>query len=382
MSESNVNISTDSSVSNDGVITQTRKPLTGSAIVHPIIDFLCLGGASLFILPLLLWVPDRLGPMMAMLSFVIADYINHPHFAASYQIFYRNFSHKAFGETLNKQLQLRYIFAGLIVPLALLIYFTSCFIFNNAVMLGWGANLMLFLVGWHYTKQGYGILMVDAVLKRQFFSDREKDILLYNAYACWIMFWLAGNWFVSEREFWGLSYYSFAFPEWTLYSVGALNLLTTTMALYVFGRKFLQGRLPLVGTIAYITTLYVWLAARFEPMAILFVPAFHSLQYLLMVWRFEMNRSFEQNKASSHSQSLAVYWPTMRFYIFAVLIGLTIFWWAPRTLDSVLDYNHALFGTTAIIFTFWIFINVHHYFIDNVIWRRENSETKQYLFGQ
>jgi len=30
---------------------------------------------------------------------------------------------------------------------------------------------------------------------------------------------------------------------------------------------------------------------------------------------------------------------------------------------------------------FWVFINIHHYFIDNVIWRRENTDVSKYLFS-
>jgi hypothetical protein len=33
------------------------------------------------------------------------------------------------------------------------------------------------------------------------------------------------------------------------------------------------------------------------------------------------------------------------------------------------------------LFVFWICINVHHYFLDNVMWRRENPDTRKYLFG-
>jgi len=28
-----------------------------------------------------------------------------------------------------------------------------------------------------------------------------------------------------------------------------------------------------------------------------------------------------------------------------------------------------------------VFVNVHHYFTDNVIWRSQNPETRRYLFG-
>jgi hypothetical protein len=31
---------------------------------------------------------------------------------------------------------------------------------------------------------------------------------------------------------------------------------------------------------------------------------------------------------------------------------------------------------------FYIFINVHHYFLDNVMWRRGNPDVQQYIFGR
>jgi hypothetical protein len=65
----------------------------------------------------------------------------------------------------------------------------------------------------------------------------------------------------------------------------------------------------------------------------------------------------------------------------AALLGATGFWWAPRLFDALVPYDHAALGGAAFLFMFWIFINVHHYFIDNVIWRRDNPETGAYLFG-
>ena len=44
-------------------------------------------------------------------------------------------------------------------------------------------------------------------------------------------------------------------------------------------------------------------------------------------------------------------------------------------------YDTELFGATMFMFMFWIFINLHHYFLDNVIWRRENPETGKFLFA-
>lgn len=53
----------------------------------------------------------------------------------------------------------RYVFAGLVVPAMFAGLFTSCtycMIFGDAQLLGYDANLVAFLVGWYYVKQGYG----------------------------------------------------------------------------------------------------------------------------------------------------------------------------------------------------------------------------------
>jgi hypothetical protein len=75
---------------------------------------------------------------------------------------------------------------------------------------------------------------------------------------------------------------------------------------------------------------------------------------------------------------------TLRLALFAAL-GLTMgwlaFWGLPRWLGGALDYDRALLGPTLFLFVFWIFVNVHHYFLDSVMWRRENPETRRFLFG-
>ncbi len=40
------------------------------------------------------------------------------------------------------------------------------------------------------------------------------------------------------------------------------------------------------------------------------------------------------------------------------------------------------FGPTLFMFVFWIFVNVHHDFLDSVMWPRENPNTGRLLFSQ
>jgi len=356
----------------------------GAAIVHPWLDFICLGGGSLVLLPLLMMAPETAFPALFLTMWMLADVLNHPHFAASYQIFYRGFPGKLLGTRLKPAMRIRYLVAGIVVPAALLVFFVVSFAAGNPHMLGYAGNAMLFLVGWHYTKQGYGMLMVDAVYKRRFFDQREKAVLLYNAYACWILFWLSMNWYVFERNLWGLSYYSLAVPEGVLWIAGLAVAATTLLTFGVFAMRLGPGGggLPWTGVVAYLTSLYVWALARFNPMTLLFVPAFHSLQYLLIVWRTEKNRAdLAAGEQGSGATAKRVLPPIATFMIWAFFLGLAGFSWLPRLFDRVVPYDAEIFGGTMFMFMFWIFINIHHYFMDNVIWRRENPDTARSLFG-
>lgn len=347
-------------------------------IFNPTVDFLCLGGASIAILPLMYFSPETAHPALLALAFIVADFVNHPHFAHSYQIFYRGYGDKIAGVNLNRSMQLRYLFAGIIVPIAMIVFFTVALLQPTATMLGYGANLMLFLVGWHYTKQGYGMLIVDSVFKKKFFSNKEKDLFRYNAYTCWWLYWLFANEQVYERKLWGLSYYAFDIPDIVLFAAMMFAAATTLATLFVFGRKYLADRqsLPLTGVMAYLVTLYIWLFGRLNPVVFIFIPALHSLQYLLIVWRFEINRT-----AAVKKSTMSAKWRLAGFGATGILLGYLGFRFVPQLLNGQVSYDQETFGTFVFLFIFWIFINVHHYVIDNVIWRGENPETRTYLFG-
>ena len=50
---------------------------------------------------------------------------------------------------------------------------------------------------------------------------------------------------------------------------------------------------------------------------------------------------------------------------------------APATLGTG---GRAVSGATLFLFIGWTFIHVHHYFIDNMIRRRDNPKARRYLF--
>ncbi|HEY7549877.1 MAG TPA: hypothetical protein VH913_10210, partial [Hyphomicrobiaceae bacterium] len=304
-----------------------------------------------------------------------------------YQIFYSGFRGKAFGQTFDPELRRRYLFAGLVVPVVLLSYLLATLAIGSATALGYAGNAMFLLVGWHYVKQGYGMAMLDAVLKRRFFTPNEKKILLWNSYACWLLSWLLANRVMAQHDLWGLTYYSFAVPDWVIGLAMTAAAGTTVLCVAMVQGKARGGLrgLPWNGLTAYAVSLYAWLIlARINPLLILCVPAFHSLQYLVVVWRYQLNRTKAAPDAMTRPARLLPSVANLHlvlFLVLGILLGWLGFWGLPAWLNGAAAYDRNIFGPTAFLFVFWIFINIHHYFLDNVMWRRENPETRRFLFG-
>lgn len=356
----------------------------------PVADFLMLGGSAFLILPVLFLVPlEYEGPVAATMVFV-AYLVNYPHFAHSYQLFYRNFTRKVSGDGYDRSLQLRYIFAGIVVPLVMTGFFAYGAAAANTRLLGYATNAMFFFVGWHYVKQGYGMLMVDAVLKRKFFDDRDKKVLLVNSYAVWILAWLQTNTAVTQGKYYGLDYYTFAAPSWIadIALLAAVASTAATLLMLVNRWRKNGGGLPYNGLVAYFASLYLWiLIARINPLWLLIVPALHSLQYLAVVWRYQTNVERDSSDAESDPQPkvLSFLGPLYRFRLLGFIVGGTAlgylgFWLIPSALTALIPYDRQVLGSSLFFFIVLIFINVHHYFLDNVMWRRGNPEVSRYLF--
>ncbi len=360
------------------------------SLFTPMVDFLCLGGGSLLLfIPLSLLDVETFKPAAVATILFLAHFINSPHFAHSYQIFYRNFTEKAFGQAYSPQLRFRYIVAGIVAPLALIAFFAIAFVSDSARVLGFGLNIMLFLVGWHYVKQGYGMIIVDSVLKKNFFAPREKTILMVNSYLCWLLSWAMLNNAVAERDLFGLTAYSIPVPEFLLIAVGLATATSSAFALVVIFRRWRCGKpFPFNGVVAYLVTLYVWMVfpalvapAAFVVLMALATPAAHSIQYLIVVWRYQLN--VERGKTGTDRPPVWFTNPLTRlayFFVFGVIISFCGFWIIPTALDLYIPYDKAIFGGQMFLFMFAIFINVHHYFLDNVMWRRENPDVARNLF--
>lgn len=377
-------------------MSQTLTATPKTSLFSNITDTLLLGGGSvvvllaiaLFFRPIQNFYEPTLIVMLA-----LSHFINGPHFAQSYMIFYKGFREKIAAGNLPLPLRLRYIVFGLVVPVILGGYFLYFALNPSAELLIFSIYAMAFFVGWHYVKQGYGMIILDTVLKRTFLTALEKKVLLVNAYVCWLSSYAFIN---TAPQFsttmFGLNYQRLMlpYPDIAQYIATIAVLITTLPTLVILSEKIfsLKSKAPYCGIIAYLTSIYIWLfVAQMNPLFLLVIPAFHSLQYLAVVSRFVLNREKESQTDNQENGSSFLFFKTspsqnalIRFYFTSVVIGFLGFWGLSYTFLPNYQAPTGLEGVDVFVIATTIFINIHHYFLDNVMWRKENNSVKKYLF--
>ena len=160
-----------------------------------IAEFLLVGGVTPFLYPLSWLLRKSLGLdasdyAVGFLMFYGAYVINDPHFAVTYVLFYRDVRARAFGDAYERRAQrVRYVVAGLVVPVLLSAWAAAALASRSASLLGALIQLMFFLVGWHYVKQGFGVMTVLAQRRGVRFDGRERLAILAHCFAGWAYAW-------------------------------------------------------------------------------------------------------------------------------------------------------------------------------------------------
>ena len=375
-------------------IVREAAPRHAGYLFHPITDFLLAGGGSVLVAGLVFWlIRDKAAvhPTALWIGFVLSILINYPHFAHSYQLLYSGIGSRIFGSGTPTKVRLKYIWAGFVAPSLIGAFLIGTYASGNARLLGYAANAFWFTTGWHYVKQGYGVITVLSAIRRIYFSNVEKKLLLINGYSVWIYSWMALNVQLHEKTFYGVKYFTLSLPP-SLLTIGYFAALLTTAALVgslIFRVLVRKQPVSWNGVIGYVSSLYLWVIAfNADPIFTIFVPAFHSLQYLLFVWRYQWNKASAE--ASTHGTASSIgltgvdtTGPGVRlanFVCIGLVLGIVGFGALPAFFQLSLAPDATLWGPTVFAFIFVVWINLHHYFIDNVIWRRDNEDVRRFLF--
>lgn len=314
--------------------------------------------------------------------FYAAHLLNDPHFSVTYLLFYRGWRRRAFSAEVPLGQRVRYVLAGFVAPLAMAAWAITALTTGSAPMLGTLIQLMFLLVGWHYVKQGFGVAMVLSARRGVRFSTLERRVVLAHCYAGWFYAWASpfepGRDLVEK----GVVYTAWAHPRGLEQITLGLFVLSAVVMLVVLVKKRLrEGPLPLLTPLTgLLCAVWAWsVFSGADPLVRYAVPALHSLQYLYFVGLLRGNEAKEREGAPHFETSART-----RLIVLAgsaLALGLFLFDLAPAVLDGFFEPaggrapNDPL-GPTPWFAALFVFVNLHHYFMDAVIWRRDNPETR------
>ncbi|MEC8336635.1 MAG: hypothetical protein VXZ84_00670 [Planctomycetota bacterium] len=364
------------------------------AMITPFIDGLFGGGLSI-VLVVGLIVAKILNPGMQFLQleiglliiFYLNLVINWPHFMASYRILYAD----------QKSIR-EHSFVSIVMPMGFLLLIAV--ISGYAFLAGttqfaestWitGIKLSLFALmsvqlAWHYTGQSWG-MTASYLFIGGFRMEQIESLLIRSGFYALMIFHVLR--LFSREEFLQTSFFfgesisaelvawsnNFFLPFWRVVLLG-------TIAAGLIGFNRLSERVgqpvPKRSWIPWVATYSWYFMADFlgaDLFAIAAIQIFHALQYLSFPLRVELNHFSDSHRESKDKGFQRTIHMTIYY---ALLVGFG--WFAFKEIGDPSGSSSALRIMIAACVVSGI--NIHHYCIDNVIWKIRKPEVRSALFG-
>lgn len=359
-----------------------KKAAAGS-ILSPAIDVLLVGGLSLIVfVPLLLTGRRDLVFIGAGAQAWLSTSINMPHFMASYRLVYR-----------DRATILKHRWASIYVPLILTAYIAlavveiqyfmpqSC---TQAVQVHVATPecrslLVTILIAvasgylaWHYTGQVWGMMASYAYLAGAKFEKSERLLIrtglriLLAWHVCWFVYTQLAEPFRPTVR-----------PVYVLVSAGiGVAFVLGAIGLVRMWRR--TGMLPPARTLVAWLALFVWYAmmAR-DPKALFWIQIAHALQYLAFPVRVEINRTLSDRARGAGRLARHMILYGLGLLVVSVVVTQLV----PGSAMSVIGNVFGEQPGNAAPILLLMFINIHHYFTDGVIWKISNPEVRKDLFA-
>lgn len=372
-----------------------RPSLMGSRFM----DFWLVGGLSILAWALLTifapyqaanWSISRHISNIPAFASLMSLMVNYPHFLISYKLSY------AQGVPFIK----RHWWQMIVVPILLIWALTAAWFFYRQPdlefapmqqtwgrgkefgesILGGMVKLMFLTVGWHYTKQMFGIMMVYSRYDGYGLSNVQRHITKLSLFSVWIFNYGMFSGTGANHAFNGINYVDIRFPDWVRTVVPLVfYVAVASFGFFVLWKKWQLERKapPVMFLLPWISIVVWWIPGLIQNDFYMYlVPLFHSLQYLCFVRKSEQEAWAEK---AADKQNV-----DQKFWFATIYIALLVAssWLAFEALPAFFDRNGSalqIAGINFFLIAFTLFLNIHHYFIDNVLWRFKTSIVAQRL---
>jgi hypothetical protein len=353
------------------------------------LDLAMVGGASFFFFILFYLLFERIGLRVPLwsdqLQWFLGFAVAYPHFSLSYQLLYLDYRKKVLKTG-------HFLFVSVIVPCLLLLLLVVAYASKTPALIQFLVFAMYTLVGWHYVKQSYGAMIVFGVRARYSLGNYERLALRIHLYLIWITSLLPAQLLSAPlQDFRGIPRYNLRLPNICLPVFQAMVVLSFLPVVFWAVRRYRQQQEApsLTMILAYFSALWLLPSFRYSisnyPIFFWYVPIFHAIQYFLFVLAFKKNQMGpspdlrEKGSASWASFKLSKTFVLCRYVGGAVVLGALSFVIVP----DILEHFFGSLGGSATMGSyreaFWLFLNLHHFFIDSALWKGSHAEIRAYL---
>lgn len=324
--------------------------------VNPFIDFVFIGGSSFVLFAfLLLFYTDARTPFVITTAVFLSWVINWPHFSMST---YRLYQSRANTE--------QYPVTSFLVPFVILGGIVLCYAFPTLVA-PYFVKLFILWSPYHFCGQTIGITFIYCMRCGVKISAIERKLILWFVFGTYFLSTLRAETSREGFDFYGVQYPSMQIPY--LAAQIAELLMWTLIVAFVVWVVFWSLRnkkiLPWI-VILPAATQYLWFVQSvYIPSFQEFVPMLHSLQYILIAWGIQLKVKMEVKHIEPSRRF--VFSETSRWFAINFVGGAVLFYMLPK-IGTALGYS-SLFSIAIV----YAAIQIHHFFVDGVIWKLKNQ---------
>jgi uncharacterized membrane protein YhaH (DUF805 family) len=179
----------------------------------------------------------------------------------------------------------------------------------------------------------------------------------------------------------GVVYWAPERPLWLTLATGVVFAASTLALIVVLARRLRrEGTLPWTPLLAFLATIWLWgVGSAIDPLVRYVIPALHALQYFFFVGLLRHNEAKAEEGPPTFGRPVGARLAALA--LGALALGWALFRGGPALLDGELVAREGwgALGPSPFFAAFYVVVNLHHFAMDAVIWRREHAPTRHLL---
>jgi hypothetical protein len=331
--------------------------------VNAPVDHLVVGLGSIVAYTVLLFVYGKENvKWLAELGLAMQVVVNHPHFAATnYRLYHSR-------ENIRQ-----YPLTALVIPWLVLLAVIGSF-FSPAFIAVIFYKIFMYWSPYHFSGQTLGVTLIYARRAGFFVGRWERFTLSQFIYSTFLYMTARGDMITAAADVvlpsaYDVDQYRLGIPPWVAQAILVWMILNGLAFLALVSRWCLREKriLPPIVLLPVVTQFIWFIPGSWVPAFYIFVPMFHSLQYILIAWSMQLKERMELKRITP-SKSYVLK-ETLRWGFINLVLGAILFYGVPKLIFNLQGKGpdtHSYFFVLGII---GAGIQIHHFFVDGVIWK-------------